>query len=260
MATIFTPGQTLSRTDLNIFLVDENEEPITAYDISYAVYFVDTEPSEVEVLIGSATRIPVNPTIGEYYAALMVPPTAEEGTYRIRWSFKRFANSATQTVTQEFTVVASATANGLDSLFTSTEVEMARSLRILLRDQNPDKYYHFRPPEHEGRINKYNKVFGQIWEDAELVEYLNRSLDWWNMFPPATYEICSLDRLQTHYPSWRTAIYWNAMTHALFALAVNWSHEEFSVLGNTMVRIYVDNDPIDLTIKELYDLIYEEKN
>lgn len=225
MATTFYPGQTLARTDLSLFLVNADEEPVNAYEISYAIYFVDPGPPEVEVLIGSANRTPVNPTVGEYWAALMVPPSAQEGTYRIRWVFRQYANSAQQTVTQEFTVVSDADATV--NTYSNAEWEMITSLRMLLRDQNPDKFYHFRPPEHEGRIGKYDRVFGQIWEDAELLEYLQRALDWWNMFPPSTPELCRLSLLVSDQPMWRTAIQWAAITHAIFALALNWVADEF---------------------------------
>lgn len=92
---------------------------------------------------------------------------------------------------------------------------------------SPDKFYHFRPPEHEGNIGQFNRVFGQVWEDIELREYLERALDWWNMFPPETEMYCSLDTLWNNKSVWRTTIYWGAMIHALFALALNWVHEEF---------------------------------
>ena len=104
---------------------------------------------------------------------------------------------------------------------------MIDKLRLLLRDQNPDKFYHFRPPEHEGSIGEYNRVFGQIWEDAELLEYLERGLDWWNMFPPETEELNSIDKLVRGKPVWRTAILWSALSHACFALMANWTADEF---------------------------------
>jgi len=91
----------------------------------------------------------------------------------------------------------------------------------------PDKYYHFRPPEWEGNIGQYNRVFGQIWEDAELYEYLERGLDWWNMFPPLTESLNTLDKLCAEKPVWRTAIMWSAISHACFALAANWVADEF---------------------------------
>jgi len=91
---------------------------------------------------------------------------------------------------------------------------------------SPDKYYHFRPPEHEGAIGAYNQVFGQIWEDAELYEYLKRAIDWWDMFPPYTSVAC-IDTLVSQIPRWRTSIYWGAIIFAALALAFNWVADEF---------------------------------
>jgi len=92
---------------------------------------------------------------------------------------------------------------------------------------SPDKFYRFRPPEHEGTIGSYNRVFGQLWEDAELAEYIERSMDWWNMFPPETEDLRTIDDLVAKKPIWRTAILWNAITHACFSLAMNWTADEF---------------------------------
>lgn len=224
MTVQFTPGTVLQRGDLNIFLVDSNNAPINAYEITYSLYYVDPNPPNLEVLIPPANRTPVNPQIGEYYAALMVPPSAELGTYRIRWTIKQTAGSAVQTVVQEFQVV---DVSSSVVQYTQAQTEMIRRLRILLRDQWPDKYYHFRPPEHEGVIGRYNRVFGHVWDDYELLEYLERALDWWNMFPPSTGNLCSLDALLSLYPAWGTAILWGAIVHAAMALAFNWIQEEF---------------------------------
>ena len=225
MATNFYPGQTIGRTDLSIFLQDADTMPTNAYEITYAIYYVDPGPPEQEVLIGPAERVPVNPTVGEYFASLMVPPGATAGTYRIRWTFRQMNGSPQQTVTQEFTVSADAEATLVT--YSSCEQEMIDCLRMLLRDQNPDKFYHFRPPEHEGRIGAYDRVFGQIWEDAELVHYLRVALDWWNLFPPSTFGIRSLDRLCSSMPGWKAAVYHKAMALAFMAVAANWVADEF---------------------------------
>jgi hypothetical protein len=90
----------------------------------------------------------------------------------------------------------------------------------------PDRDYHFRPPEAEGNIGQYNRVFGQIWHDDELAEYLERGMDWWNMMPPNTGGF-TLDQMCVEKPEWRTAVLWEAITHACFALACNWVSEEF---------------------------------
>jgi len=173
MAVVFKRNQVLGRGDLDIFLTNSSGNVSDAASISYALYYVDPTPPETEVLIGDPARVPENPSVGEYYASVRIPPTASYGTYRIRWTLKELVNSADQTVVQEFEIV-SAEVNTLLSL-SASEILMINKLRLLLRDQNPDKYYKFRPPEHEANINNYNRVFGQVWEDAELLEYLERA-------------------------------------------------------------------------------------
>ena len=97
----------------------------------------------------------------------------------------------------------------------------------MLRDNNPDRNYHFRPPEQEGVVKKYNRVFGYIWEDHELLCYLEMALDWFNSFPPETEGIRTLNNLCQIKPAWRTFILWGAAVHALFALSINWVADEF---------------------------------
>jgi len=226
MSVGFSPGQVLGRGFLDIFLTDAQGTPMNAAVLTYAIYYVDPGPPETEVLIGSATRQPVNPQIGEYYAALMVPPSATDGTYRVRWTFQQYVNSTPVEVVQEWTVVTP------DSIIESTsysqcESKMIRSLRILLRDNDPDKNYHFRPPQHEGAIGQFNRIFGRIWEDYELIEYIERSLDYFNMFPPLTRGMDNVDKICSDFPVWRTAILWGAITFATFAVAANWAADEF---------------------------------
>jgi len=250
MATNYYPGQVLQRGDLDIYLVDSNSVPLDAYEISYNLFYVDPNPPSLEVLIPPAHRTPAHPSVGEYYAALMVPPAATLGTYRIRWTIKQTSGSPEQTVVQEFEVVDQTSSV---QTFSAVEIQMIRSLRILIRDQKPDKFYHFRPPEHEGNIGQFNRVFGQVWEDIELKEYLERSLDWWNMFPPETEMYCSLEALWNMKSTWRTTIYWGAIIHALFALALNWVHEEFSIGGEIPVRVVLpDGSEHDIPIEDLY--------
>jgi len=224
MGVAFSPGATLGRGDLDIFLTNAQGNAANAYEITFALYYVDPGSGD-EVLIGSDSRTPVNPVTGEYYAALMVPPSAEAGEYRIRWTLKEFTNSPEQQVVQEWAVVESSALEA--AVYTDSQQSMIDKLRLLLRDQNPDKYYRFRPPEHEGDIGSYNRVMGQVWEDAELLEYLERALDWWNMFPPETEDLNTIDKLVRRKPAWRTAVLWAGIIHAATALQANWIVEEF---------------------------------
>ena len=133
MGIVYTPGQTIGRGDLDIFLTNSQGNPVNAAEITYALYYVDPGPPESEVLIGSASRVPVNPTVGEYYASLMVPPSAASGTYRIRWTFREFVGSPLQQVVQEFGIVASSAIVPVG--YSQAETAMMRSLRMLLRNQ-----------------------------------------------------------------------------------------------------------------------------
>lgn len=224
MAVAFKPGQETTRGDLDIFLKDASQTPTNPAEITYAIYYVDPGPPEAEVLIGTTGRVPVNPAVGEFYASLLVPIGATIGTYRIRWTIREQVGSPLMQVVQEWAVVAVSTV--IVSPYSTAEQEMISTLRTMLRDNNPDRNYHFRPPEHEADIGDYNRIFGYVWEDAELKIYLDRGLDWWDMFPPRTY-VCTIDALVAQNPSWRTAIYYGAMMFALMALAINWVHEEF---------------------------------
>jgi hypothetical protein len=228
MSVIFQPGQTLGQGDLDIFLTNSGGNPANAYSITYAIFYVaPPDPPGTEVLIGSPTRIPINPNVGEYYASLQIPSNATPGNYRIRWTFQQFASSPPQQVVQEWGVVAPGSIVG-PTTYTPLTQGMIDKLRLLLRDQNPDKFYHFRPPETEANINNYNRVFGQVWEDAELYEYLERGLDWWNMMPPnTTLGLNTIDLLVTVKPEWRTAVLWEAIAHACFAVSLNWVVDEF---------------------------------
>jgi hypothetical protein len=123
----------------------------------------------------------------------------------------------------------------------------------------PDKFYHFRPPEHESNIGSYNQVFGQVWEDAEFLEYLERALDWWNLQPPETENLSNMDQLISQKPAWRTPILQGAIQFAAMALQANWIVDEFSVRGDTDLEVLLPSgEKVKLTIEELHEIIKEE--
>lgn len=118
---------------------------------------------------------------------------------------------------------------------------------------SPDRNYHFMPPQHEGRIGKFDRVFGQVWEDYELLLYLRRGLDDWHLHPPATDMVRTIDEVWTRYPSWRSGVTWAAITHALFSLTCNWIADEFSLSHDTPVRIILPSGKeVDIPIGDLY--------
>jgi hypothetical protein len=222
MSVAFYKGQQLGCEDLNIFLEDTAGVPTNAAEIHYALYDFTTGQ---EVLLGAPRRTPSSSSVGAYYASVIVPLDANIGSYRVRWTFREKVGGPVHQVVQEFEVIDKAT--NLVSQFSSCEDDMIRRLRILLRDNSPDRNYHFRPPAHETTIGQFNQVFGYIWEDEELQEYLLRGLDMIAAAPPRT-PFTSCDQLVRCYPEWRTLLLNGASMHALFALMVNWISDEFS--------------------------------
>jgi len=119
---------------------------------------------------------------------------------------------------------------------------------------SPDRNYHFRPPEHEGVIGNYNRVFGFVWEDYELLEYLKFALDLWNSFPPNTGSLCSIELLLQTRPEWKAWIMWGAIAWAANALAFNWIQEEFSIDYHDLVDVVLPSgETHSIKIGELYD-------
>lgn len=223
MSVTYYRGQQLGREDLTIFFTNANGVPANAAEISYALHDFTTGQ---EALLGSDQRIPQNPSVGEYFASLLVPLDANIGTYRIRWTFRELLGGPLQQVVQEFAILDRNSPSPTLTTYTAAEADLIRRLRILTRDNNPDRNYHWRPPAHEETVTQFNRVFGYIWEDDEMKEYLERALDTISLAPPFT-PFNSVDTLVNQYPAWRTLLLTGAMIHALQALRLNWIADEF---------------------------------
>jgi hypothetical protein len=227
MGVAFFRGQQLGRHDLNLFLTNANNTPSNAAIISYALYDYTTG---MGVLVGPLQRAPVNPSIGEYYASVIIPLDANLGAYRVKWTFNEIIGGQTQQVVQEFSVVDKTTGLGPDGRFDEGRSDIMRNLgnrlRTLLRDNNPDRNYHFRPPTNERTVQQYSKVFGYIWENEELYEYIERSLDMIIATPPRT-PFPNVENMVQSRREWTTLLITGGMLHALQALRINWVADEF---------------------------------
>lgn len=224
-SSVFKRGQQLSRSNgLNLFLKAADGTPKNPAVVTYNLYDYTTG---VEVLLPPPDRQPMNPTIGEYYADIVIPLDANLGQYRIRWRVREFLSSNPVNILQEFAVVADPVQLVNLPGSSSVENDFVKSLRIMLRDNNPSRNYHFMPPSGEESVNQNNRVFGYIWEDAELLEFLKIALDITNMYPPRTF-YTSLDNLISTNPGWRALVLTGGMAYATQALSLNWIADEFS--------------------------------
>jgi hypothetical protein len=234
MATTFRRGQELGRANgLNIFLKSKGGAPTNAAQITYSLYDFTTG---VEVILPPADRQPRNPATGEYFANFIIPLDANIGNYRIRWYFRQFVSSPQVQTVQEFAVVDNATQVVTLPGITPIEYDLIRGLRIMLRDNNPARNYHFVPPAGPESVNEFTRVFGYIWEDAELLEFLKVSNDSINMYPPQTF-YSTLDQLISEHRDWRTLLFTGAMVHAINGVSLNWILDEF---GYTIGGVSLD--------------------
>lgn len=220
MSVAFFKGQQLGPEDLHVFIENSSGTPTNAAEIYYTLYDFTTGR---EALLGAPRRSPANPEVGKYYVSVIIPLDANIGKYRVRWVFRETLGGPIHEALQEFEVIdKSVVAPGMGDC----EADLVRRLRVLLRDSNPDRNYHFRPPAHEETVSQYNRVFGYIWEDLELREFLELSLDAISASPPRT-PFQSLHALYQSRPEWRTLLLTGAANYALLALMTNWVAEEF---------------------------------
>jgi len=252
MAVAFIRGTTTGPSDLNITVRNTGGSLIDPYKLVYAVYDATTG---VEVLIGSPVNTPVRMSLGQYYAEVVIAADANIGDWRVRWTIQETAADPVYQSVQPFNVVG----NSAVVSFTGNAAydALIRSLRIILRDNNPDKNYRFRPPASEKFIQGQTQVFGFVWEDEELLEYLVMAVDDFNSRPPTTGVI--MEDLESSMRRWRTAIILRAAAFACFAIAMNWIVDEFSVDGREYVTIKINDEEQSLTFKELFDIVYEDE-
>jgi hypothetical protein len=174
--------------------------------------------------MGSPVNTPVRISIGQYYAEYQIPADANIGDWVIRWTLQIASNYPVVQSVEQFNVF------GSDAVITVTGDEnldkLIFSLRVLLRDNDPDRNYRFNPPASERTIQGMTQVFGFVWEDYELLEHLYNAVDDFNSRPPVT-RITVAD-LWGDFRRWRTAILQRAASFACQTMAVNWVLNEFS--------------------------------
>ena len=220
MAVAFQRGSTTGAADLNITIRDVGGSLIDPYRLEYAIFDATTG---TEILIGSPVTLPARISLGMYYASVTIPADANIGVWRIRWTVQEMAADPVYQSVQEFQVVGS---NVIASFTGDANVDaLIHSLRIILRDNNPDRNYRFRPPASEKFIQGQTQVFGFIWEDEELLEYIYMAIDDFNGRPPTTG--ITMPNLWSGERRWRTTIILRAASFACFAIAMNWISEEF---------------------------------
>lgn len=250
MAVAFRRGTTTGPSDLYIEVRDQSGNLMDPYRLEYAIYDVTTG---LEVLIGSPVNIPIRISIGKYFAQVGLAADSNIGNWVIRWTIQETASDPVYQSVQEFNVVG-------DSMLVSFSGnpnidKLVYSLRVLLRDNNPDRNYHFRPAESEKFIQGQTQVFGFIWEDEELLEYIYDAIDDFNSRPPTTG--ISIDNLYGSERRWRATILVRAAAYACFAIALNWIADEYSY-SISGVSLDLDKSSKYMSIKDEFINEYDK--
>lgn len=219
MPICFNIGQQLGPKDLYIVVRDINNQFADPYEIKYDIFDVT---GGTPILMPPGGRDPERSSVGNYWVNIPISQNATVGEYLLQWRLKDTSSSSPRVIEQSFAVV------GLDVRVTVPQLDPVRTdlvlkLRDLLRDNNPDRNYHFRPPTDREVIRGYTEKFGYIWEDRELLTYLELAADYVSLWPPRQY--ITLDTIPKD--GWRMLILWQAAYLALQALTLNWIEEEF---------------------------------
>lgn len=250
MAVAFRRGATTGASDLTITVRNVLGNLIDPYRLEYAVYDVTTG---IEVLIGSPVNIPVRISIGQYYAQVVIAADSNIGNWIVRWTIQEAAADPVYQSVEQFNVVG-------DSMLVSFSGDphidrLVYSLRVLLRDNNPDRNYHFRPPSSEKFIQGQTQVFGFIWEDEELLEYIEWAINDFNSRPPTTG--IDINNLFGSEKRWQTTILLRAAAFACFAIAMNWIADEFSY-SISGVSLDIDKSSKYMSIKDEFINEYDK--
>ena len=162
MSVAYHPGQTLTQEDLKILIRDNVGTLVDPYYIRYSIFDYTTG---VEVLIGSPDQIPATRGVGQYYVNTTMPLDSNIGDWLVRWNFRETTTSPLVQVVQEFNIVAAEVKTDITSI--DSEQLLVRRLRIILRDNNPDRNYSVSGEEmisFRVRGDIYNMTIKEFWE------------------------------------------------------------------------------------------------
>ena len=245
---VYYPGQTLTEKDLYIIIRNQMGNQSNAFSINYEVI---QRISGLEILISPPDLIPIQLGIGHYFANYQIPSDSIPGDYYIRWKFKETPTSDLNFATQEFAVIDGSII--VKSPYHSNTEVLIRKLRYILRDNNPDRNYHFMPPAQEEVVQGFTQKFGYVWEDDELYEYIDFAISDLNNRPPR--EGWTIDTLPSRLNSLVLTL---AAAAALRALAINWAHDEWSgdISG---VGLSIEKSAKYMSLKENFEASYDKQ-
>jgi hypothetical protein len=210
-------GQTLTKDDLNVYFYVGG----SLSDPYWVTFTLFDSTSGSDVVIGLPERIPIKFGAGSYFAPWTIPNDEPMGLHKIRWKYKDSTTSIEKQDFEEFQIIPLCAGTGL--VYPVEIMYLIQHLRNKLRDNNPDKNYHFSPPTSEAGIAGFTLTRGFRWDDDSLYMHLVQACNYINLIPPDT-----AYSLETIPGPWQPLVLLQAMSYALYDLAILWMNEEFT--------------------------------
>jgi len=218
MARAFYRGQTLTEKDLRTTFRDEIGALFDPFSVTYGI--VDMTQGFDVLVDNTSSRVPTRVTTGTWYAPYSINPDANIGEYKIIWNIQELDGGTVRAYEDFFHVVADSTQT--KSQYPDSVESMLQRLRIKLGDNDPDRNYRFAPPVSAKEVNNYTTNHGFIWQDYELLEALQSSIDDINWYMRNTgFEIGSLP------PPLRSTALNGGLVYALQHITMIWIQDEF---------------------------------
>lgn len=259
-----TQGKTLSAGDLAILVRDAQGMLLDPVGITYSIFHIADQiplkptqayeydlhqqqtmqggpplPPQGMTLVGQPNCIPKRVSQGAYIVPITIP-TTWKGIFRLVWYLQQYPTSPVDQVTEDFVVQS---VDPLDPAFEAPSILVGKSLSIasansspevyakavkivrhLLRDDNPDRNYHFRPPTPGRVVAGYTTRVGYIWTDEDILINLMISISKLNTWNPLNYTAWTLDSIPM---DWGNAAAIGAAAFCLLGESARWTADEF---------------------------------
>jgi len=232
MARVFYKGQTLTPNDLKIILRDVDGSVFDPAELTYTLVDSLNIP-----LSGLVNQIPTRTSIGTWFADTTIPSSAVEGEYFILWKIKETLMSDYVEYKDFFDIIGDSASSKMS--YPESLSSLLHKLRIRLGDNDPDRNYRFAPPKSPNEVNNFTTNHGFIWQDYELISFLEDSVgqvNWYMRGGALTVESVP--------PMLKPMVLLGAMVYAVEALSLIWIQDEFGYSLNGI--------SLDLTKSEKY--------
>jgi hypothetical protein len=261
-------GKTLGAGDLSLAVRDTNGSLVTPASLSYSIFQlvngVPTPAVDAQGPITNRTTGMSNPCTGTYYINMTIPTSWGIGQYQLVWRLQQWATTdPVSSITMEFYVIGvdpAKTSFEAPSLLISKNPAMNPKyapaivmVRGLLKDTDPDKNYHFRPPTPNKVVAGYNSRVGFIWTDDEIIQNLYLSISQLNTWNPKNYYMFTLDTVPV---DWGNCAALGAASWCLSGESARWAAEEFSYSLNG-VSLDINKSSLYQALAESYQQKFE---